>query len=298
MGFATQLSGNFQLIDRKIFPGKSAGVSRKGWLRGDAGFGLYGLISTTGHPVTVSIGKRSYVLSAGQYMLPHYLDDWEVASVPQPHDVRRRIVYFSGSYVSGLWSALGLDPVAEPIRFDEAPRPMEPMLLNLIQMLFRVAARLPLGDKGVEESLLILTYYLLHHHPHSQSGALRTASAAPTVEWRDPRVRRALEYLQHRLSDTVSLDALARAAGWNKYDLGRAIKQATGMTPIQLLQVYRVEKAKTLIASDPAVSEIEMAQAVGYRDPKHFRDVFRRVAGVLPGEYVNTLKAVPSKKSR
>jgi transcriptional regulator GlxA family with amidase domain len=64
----------------------------------------------------------------------------------------------------------------------------------------------------------------------------------------------------------------------------RRFRQATGLTPTGYLQHLRVEKAReALELSSQSISEI--AWMVGYQDEGAFRKVFRRIAGLTPGDY-------------
>lgn len=64
----------------------------------------------------------------------------------------------------------------------------------------------------------------------------------------------------------------------------RRFKSATGYAPVAYVQALRIEKAKQILEQDPDSIEA-IAAAVGYEDPAFFRRVFKRHAGVTPGEY-------------
>ncbi|TNC71299.1 GlxA family transcriptional regulator [Rubellimicrobium roseum] len=72
-------------------------------------------------------------------------------------------------------------------------------------------------------------------------------------------------------------------------------KRATGLAPMDYVQVLRIEEAKHLLeTTDLPVDEV--AEAVGYQEPASFRRLFRRAVGVTASAYRrrNLLPAVVS----
>jgi AraC family transcriptional regulator len=65
-------------------------------------------------------------------------------------------------------------------------------------------------------------------------------------------------------------------------------KQATGMSPLQFATRERITLAQQLIR-ETSRSLIEIGLEVGYTSPSHFAKVFRRVTGVAPNEFRNSL---------
>jgi AraC-like DNA-binding protein len=97
-------------------------------------------------------------------------------------------------------------------------------------------------------------------------------------------VRRAIELLRERLSDPVTLDALADHAGTDKFHLCRAFRAQVGLPPHAYLTRLRITRAKQLLAAGVRPSEI--APRVGLYDQSQLNRHFRRIVGVTPGAYV------------
>jgi AraC family transcriptional regulator len=102
------------------------------------------------------------------------------------------------------------------------------------------------------------------------------------------RLNRVLEYINANLSDSLALSVLAEVAGVNLYHFAKAFKQSTGETPHQYVLRRRIEQAKEFLRH-PQVSVIEASARTGFVDQSHFSKVFRRIAGVAPSEYRNSL---------
>lgn len=95
-------------------------------------------------------------------------------------------------------------------------------------------------------------------------------------------VDRVAEFVEANLHTTLSLDRLAAVAALSPFHFARAFKATTGLAPNQFVTTCRTERAKTLLLGTTA-SVAEVAQQVGFSNLSHFRRVFRRSTGYLPG---------------
>jgi len=102
-------------------------------------------------------------------------------------------------------------------------------------------------------------------------------------------VRRAMEYLRERLADSLTLDDLATHAALDKFHLCRAFRTQIGMPPHAYLTHLRVQRAKELLAQGLRASEL--APHVGLYDQSQLTRHFRRIVGVTPARYGQTLRA-------
>ena len=91
-----------------------------------------------------------------------------------------------------------------------------------------------------------------------------------------------LEQLEEHTSEST-LDELATLAGMDKYQLIRATKRATGMTPIAWRQNQRIIAARGLLRDGRSLSET--AAVLGFTDQSHFHRVFRAYVAATPGAY-------------
>ena len=98
------------------------------------------------------------------------------------------------------------------------------------------------------------------------------------------RLSKVREYVEANLDRDISLSALASTAAMSPYYFARLLKQTTGITPHQYVVQRRIERAKELLR-DPNISVFEVGIRVGYLDPKHFRDLFRREVRATPTDY-------------
>lgn len=92
-----------------------------------------------------------------------------------------------------------------------------------------------------------------------------------------------LECLGHGDLANPSLAELARVAGMSRYQLIRAFRAATGMTPHTYQLNLRINQARAGLRSGEAMAD--MAYRLGFADQSHFQRVFKAYTGVTPGLY-------------
>ena len=100
-------------------------------------------------------------------------------------------------------------------------------------------------------------------------------------------LRRVVEIVEKNIADyEFDVEKLARNLAMSRRQLFRKFKAVAGCTPNGFVRDIRLRRAAQLLReSRMTVSEI--IYAVGFSDPKYFRNIFRERFGVLPGEYGN-----------
>ena len=102
-------------------------------------------------------------------------------------------------------------------------------------------------------------------------------------------VRNAIFYIHENIRETITLNDLARAADLSRYYFSHAFKKITHFSPIQYVQLARLEEAKTLLrTTDLSVDEI--ASRVGYQSGSTLSALFVKKLGVTPGKYRRQLR--------
>jgi AraC-like DNA-binding protein len=81
----------------------------------------------------------------------------------------------------------------------------------------------------------------------------------------------------------LCLEVLAREAGLGRYQLIRAFRTATGLTPHAYVLNARVNRGRQLLGEGLALAEV--AYRLGFADQSHFQRVFKAHVGVTPGQY-------------
>lgn len=101
---------------------------------------------------------------------------------------------------------------------------------------------------------------------------------------RDADFAMLLDYIEHNLSEHITLDSLAAHVHFDKSYLTARFKDSLGTSPIRYVNHLRIERAKTLLATtDDSITQI--ARTVGFSSIHYFSRYFKEKEGVTPIEY-------------
>lgn len=81
----------------------------------------------------------------------------------------------------------------------------------------------------------------------------------------------------------ASLQQLAQSAGLSRYQLIRAFRAATGMTPHAYQLNAHINRARSSLQTGTSLAQL--AHELGFADQSHFQRVFKAHAGMTPGRY-------------
>ncbi len=224
------------------------------------------------------IGKKRFELTAGDMLITHPGVVHGTASEPE---YRGRLYWLQLMKPSPGRLFLGLSSSHARLLFDHLDRlPSRPY--PNCDILFTTFERLlaspppsmpkPLLKASIENLLLRLLLDIL-----SLAGRSTHQSCSPAIQ-------RALAYLSAQVSDSVSLQKVARAAGTSESYLKVHFSKEIGMTPMEHLMWLRIEKAKRHLqeTKEPIT---ELAFRLGFLTSQHFATVFKRLTGVTPKDY-------------
>jgi AraC family transcriptional regulator len=99
------------------------------------------------------------------------------------------------------------------------------------------------------------------------------------------RINKALDFIDQNLEKDISLDELANAANFSKYHFSRIFLAFINETPFQFVLRVRLEKAATLLLSNPEVSITEIAWQCGFSDIVIFSRNFKKRFGHSATQY-------------
>ena len=98
------------------------------------------------------------------------------------------------------------------------------------------------------------------------------------------RLKRALEYIEARLAEAITLADMASVTGLTPMYFAAQFRVATGLRPHEYLLLRRIERAKILLATSD-VPLVDVAFTVGFQTQSHFTAVFKRFVGIPPGAW-------------
>jgi AraC-like DNA-binding protein len=112
----------------------------------------------------------------------------------------------------------------------------------------------------------------------NQSNAADRPKVAELAKW---RLKRAMEYIEASLADSVRLADIAEAAGLTRMHFAAQFRAATGLRPHEYLLRRRIERAQEKLAGT-RMSLVDVALSVGFQTQSHFTTVFTRMVGQPP----------------
>ncbi len=101
-------------------------------------------------------------------------------------------------------------------------------------------------------------------------------------------VSQAIELITARYVGGITIEEAAEQLNISSSYLSRLFKQETGYTFVDYLTYYRIKIAVDLL-KNPSVKVYEVADLVGYSDARYFSQIFRKITGVTPKEFRDSL---------
>ncbi len=103
-----------------------------------------------------------------------------------------------------------------------------------------------------------------------------------------PIIIKACTILNDNLSRDISLEEISRRVEISPFYFSKLFKEETGENFIEYVTMARVQKAKDLLR-DHSRSIKEISADSGYADPNYFSKLFKKIVGLTPTEYRETL---------
>lgn len=103
------------------------------------------------------------------------------------------------------------------------------------------------------------------------------------------KIKQAVDYIKENYASDLNMAVVSNYISMNYSLFSYSFKQYTGSNFVNYLKDIRMKEAKRLLAeSDMRI--IEISQAVGYENEKHFMKIFKASCGVSPSEYRKNMK--------
>ena len=156
--------------------------------------------------------------------------------------------------------------------------------LTAVESIFRTLAYESDARKPFWQAVLTLHLRLLFLLIRRAAQAQGTAAAAggqrtnALVAW-------CATEIEKRFAEALTLQALAREAGYSQYHLAHMFKRDTGLSVKQYILQRRIAEARRILLEQPALTVDAVAQQVGFSDFALFNRSFKRLTGKPPTLY-------------
>lgn len=156
---------------------------------------------------------------------------------------------------------------------------------RILQMLSQpVVMTDPASRLFVEQAVDLLCTQLVRTH----SSLTLSQGEAPRHGLADWQVKRVTDYMREFLERDIGLDEMAALLGLSRFHFATAFRKATGQSPHHYLMGLRMTQARKLL-SQPDLSIIQVALAVGYQTPSAFAASFRKANNMTPRAFRQAL---------
>ena len=133
----------------------------------------------------------------------------------------------------------------------------------------------------VETAMQTARIHLLDWHDVGQQPF---ASLARTRQVDDAVIADCQSWIAGRYELGAPVAAMVERSGLAERTFKRRFQQATGLAPLEYVQVLRLEEAKQMLERDGRPVD-DIATDVGYEDARSFGRLFRRRVGLSPAQY-------------
>lgn len=153
------------------------------------------------------------------------------------------------------------------------------------QTLLQSTRRKPAGYEAKASGLLMLIIgELLAVREATLEVDIDLVSMPRRVGTLSPPVRDSIRYMARFFDSLLDLKKLSGVAGLSMYHFVRVFRRETGLSPMQYLSHYRIEKAKRVLAnSDEPLALV--ARMAGIPNQFKFSRLFHKLTGMTPSQY-------------
>jgi AraC family transcriptional regulator len=134
----------------------------------------------------------------------------------------------------------------------------------------------PLFLQGIAQAIAI---HLVRNYAETTNESRSGSPSLPGY-----KLRQITDWMKENVAEEFNLDRLAAQAGLSKFYFNRLFKTAMGMSPSRYHITLRLDEARRLLR-ETKKSVVEVALDVGYSNPSHFAQLFRRETGLAPRDY-------------
>ncbi|RDK03205.1 AraC family transcriptional regulator [Paraburkholderia lacunae] len=185
---------------------------------------------------------------------------------------RYRALYLSPSEISRLSLEI---TESSKVRYFRNNNVADPALAAYAARI-HCSSRSSAGRLALESRLVSLLAQIIHRHGDP-------APRIPKCGNEHSAVKRIKDYIRGYFPTDIALGDLAALTRMSEYQVLRAFKKETGLTPHAYLNQVRLSNSKRLISAGLTLTDV--ANDVGFFDQSHLIRLFKQSYGFTPGQY-------------
>ncbi|MBC3886736.1 helix-turn-helix domain-containing protein [Acetobacterium paludosum] len=106
----------------------------------------------------------------------------------------------------------------------------------------------------------------------------------------DDMISETKAFIESQPETNITLDSLSEKIFVSKYYLVRKFKKNIGLSPHRFQIQNRIRKSQHLLQNGAGLTET--ALAMGFYDQSHFIKYFKKIVGITPSEYIDSLESL------
>jgi YesN/AraC family two-component response regulator len=97
------------------------------------------------------------------------------------------------------------------------------------------------------------------------------------------------EYMKSKISEKLTAKDICNHFGYSKTHLSTLFKTQCSTSLMQYFNILKIEYSKKLLRENQ-YNITQISNALSFDNPQYFSRVFKRVTGLTPSEFINTLE--------
>ncbi len=178
--------------------------------------------------------------------------------------------------------------ISQPILINEATYPSiyDKLFTTVIQLCRDYYSNDTLRELSIYSQLLdFFVVYGRHRMESDESNCYTLSNESKQKDLMD-KLNTVFEYIDEYYAEDLTLEKVARVAGFSKFHFSRLFKQCSGYNFYDYLCFRRIKSAEVLLLK-PGISITEVALQSGFSSLSTFNRTFKKLKCCTPSEYRN-----------
>lgn len=228
----------------------------------------------------VNVEGHSYCVTASQVM---FVPPGKTHAISMPDNSARNLVLFDATHLTSMRGFTDLMPMMDQVLYltgeDTLCGDVRKLLFELIREYYerRPLTNLICYDLILQVYVLLGQHWLMHHQPATEGQTRREENTWAVIN-------RVVEYVNDNYTEDITLDSIAKVAGFSKCYFSRMFTRYTGTSFSQYLLRKRIAVAANLLTTT-RLSIVQVSLQSGFSSLSTFNRTFKDIHGCTPTEY-------------
>lgn len=117
-----------------------------------------------------------------------------------------------------------------------------------------------------------------------------------TRDVQDENIKKVVMYIEQNLSETVSLEKLAKISSYSISHFKTRFKEEIGIPPAEYITLQKIKYAKKMLETTN-LSVTQLSYELGFSSSNYFSTVFKKILNITPQQYKKNFTSTPSSRT-